>query len=76
MKVSTTQLTKCVLVKPGGPRDSFIWRSDFTPSELNAAWTRVPTPEEDLILWMSLPLLGDKAKARMGRMLGEWNKKK
>ncbi|MFH1928277.1 MAG: hypothetical protein ABIK79_08940 [Chloroflexota bacterium] len=76
MKVSPTQLTECVLVKPGGPRDSFIWRSDLTPSELNAAWTRVPTPGEERILWMSLPPLGDKVKARMGRLLGEWNKKK
>jgi len=76
MKVSPTQLTECVLVKPGGPRDSFIWRSDLTPLELNVAWTRVPTPGEERILWMSLPPLGDKAKARMGRMLGEWNKKK
>ena len=76
MKVSPTQLTECVLVKPGGPRDSFIWRSDLSPSELNAAWTRVPTPGEERILWMSLPPLGDKAKARMGRMLGEWNKGK
>ncbi|MCC7352292.1 MAG: hypothetical protein IT330_00940 [Anaerolineae bacterium] len=76
IKVAATQRTECVLVKPGGPRDSFLWRSDLTPAELDAAWTRVPAPGEERILWMSLPPLGDKVKRRMGRLLGEWNLKK
>ena len=76
MKVSATQRTECVLVKPGGPRDSFIWRSDLTPAELDAAWTRVPATGEERILWMSLPPLGDKVKGLMGRLLGEWQRRK
>ncbi len=75
MKVAATQRTECVLVKPGGPRDSFLWRSDLTPSELDAAWTRVPAAGEERILWMSIPPLGDKVKRHLGRLLGEWNLK-
>ena len=70
MKVSPTQRTECVLVKPGGPRDSFIWRSDLSPAKLDAAWTRVPARGEEQILWMSVPPVGHKVKARMGRELG------
>jgi len=55
---------------------TFIWRAGLSPAELNAAWARVPTPGEERILWMSLPPLGDKVKARMGQLLGEWNEKK
>lgn len=76
IKVASSQRTECVLVRPGGPRDSFLWRSDLTPAELDAAWTRVPAPGEEQVLWMSLPPLGDKIKRRMGRLLGEWSLKK
>lgn len=76
IKVAAGQRTECVLLKPGGPRDSFLWRSDLTPAELDAAWARVPARGEEQILWMSLPPLGDKVKRRMGRLLGEWNRQK
>jgi hypothetical protein len=76
IKISANSRTECTLVKPGGPRDSFIWRSDLSPEELDVAWTRVPTPGEERILWMSLPPLGDKLKRKMGRMVGEWQLKK
>lgn len=70
-KVSSRQLTRCVLVRPGGHRDSFLWRSDLSPAELDAMWTRIPAPKEDEILWGSLPPLGGRAKARPGRRPGE-----
>jgi hypothetical protein len=76
MKVAANQRTECALVKPGGARDSFIWRSPLSPAELNAAWTTYPQPGEDEVLWMSLPPLGDKVKMRMGRLIGEWQRKK
>ena len=76
MKVAANQRTECALVKPGGPRDSFIWRSPLSDAELNAAWTTYPQPGEDQVLWMSLPPLGDKVKMRMGRLIGEWQRTK
>jgi hypothetical protein len=61
-KVSAAQRTCCVLVRPGGPRDSFIWRSDLPPAELDALWTRVPAPGAEQVAWASLPPLGDAHK--------------
>ncbi len=76
IKIAANTRTECVLVKPGGPYDSFIWRSGISPAEVDVAWTRVPAPDEERVLWMSLPPLGDKVKPKMGRMLSEWNLKK
>jgi hypothetical protein len=76
LKISANQRTECVLIKPGGPQDSFIWRSALSPEELDVAWTRVPAENDDLIPWMSLPPIGDKVKRKMGRQVGEWQLKK
>jgi hypothetical protein len=76
IKVAATQRTECTLIKPGGVRDSFIWRSDLSPEELDIAWTRIPTAGEERVLWMSLPPLGDKVKRKMGRPVSEWQLKK
>lgn len=76
IKIVRKTRTQCTLITPGGPQDSFIWRSPVTPEELDVAWTRVPVPENDQVLWMSLPPLGDKLKRKLGREVGEWNQKK
>jgi hypothetical protein len=76
IKVAAGERTECVLVKPGGPRTSFIWRSPLTASELDAAWTRAPMADRERILWMSLPPLGDKVKELMGRAIGAWQRSK
>jgi hypothetical protein len=76
MKISPNTRTECVLIKLGGPQDSFIWRSPISPSKLTAAWNQIPAPGEEAILWMSLPPLGDKAKRRGGYLLGGWQTSK
>jgi hypothetical protein len=65
-KISSAQLTRCVLVRPGGPRDSFLWRSDQSAEELDALWNRVPVPGQEQIVWASLPPLGGSLKALLG----------
>jgi hypothetical protein len=65
-KISGAQLTRCVLVRPGGPRDSFLWRSDLSAEILDALWNRVPVPGQEQIAWASLPPLGGRLKALLG----------